>query len=246
VQKSKHNLSICSIRLDNPVATAAVGLQTQMKRFIIAVALIYAPFAFAQGTFDNLDFEQAMPARYSGPVSAAQAIPDWTAEIGSVQQTEIYQNGFSTGAAQVVLLTQNPQQPPIDGNYSILIDSNPLASASISQTGQIPPGSQSLLFEAEPGDGPLMVTVGNDSLSLFPVAAQTGYEVYGANISAWAGQTEQITFTAVPYSIALNFWELDDISFSPTAIVPEPNPLALTSIGGVLFGLYRRFAPKRQ
>ena len=38
---------------------------------------------------------------------------------------------------------------------------------------------------------------------------------------------------------------LDDISFSPTSVIPEPEPLALMSIGGLLFALYRRFAPKR-
>ncbi|MGP8236267.1 MAG: PEP-CTERM sorting domain-containing protein [Limisphaerales bacterium] len=37
---------------------------------------------------------------------------------------------------------------------------------------------------------------------------------------------------------------LDDISFSPNA-VPEPNTLALTALGGLLFVLYRRLAPKR-
>jgi hypothetical protein len=65
--------------------------------------------------------------------------------------------------------------------------------------------------------------------------------VYGANIAPYAGQTGQLEFTATFY----NWVELDDISFSTTAI-PEPSPLALTGVGGLLFALYRRFAPKRQ
>jgi hypothetical protein len=43
----------------------------------------------------------------------------------------------------------------------------------------------------------------------------------------------------------LNNWTLDDISFSTTSI-PEASPLVLTGVGGLLFALYRRFAPKRQ
>jgi hypothetical protein len=215
-----------------------------------AVSMLIAESGFAQGTFQNLNFEQAEPVfvnGISGPyVTVASALPYWTAEIGGVQQTEIYQNGGSTGAAEISLLTSISPQPPLDGNYSVLLQANPLASASISQTGEIPPGSQSLLFDAQGGYGQLTVTIGNDSLTLFSVSAGPNYEVYGANITAWSGQTEQLAFTATTsYSIGLVNWELDDISFSPTSVVPEPSPLVLTAIGGVLFGLYRRFAVKR-
>jgi hypothetical protein len=211
----------------------------------LSIGLLTMP-VLGQGTFANLDFEQAIPAQFSGAVAAAQAIPYWTAEIAGIPQTYIDQNGLSTGAPEVVLLTPIAGQPPIDGDYSVMLTANPLASSSISQTGQIPAGSQSLLFDAAPGLGPLMVTVGNDSLTLFPVRSGPRFEVYGVNISPWAGQTEPLTFTASAYSIALNNWEIDDISFSPTAVVPEPNPLGLTAIAGVLFGLYRRFAVKRR
>jgi hypothetical protein len=141
---------------------------------------------------------------------------------------------------------------PIDGNFSVLLwggayPSGVIAAASISQTGEIPPGTQSLLFDAGGGpEDPPAVFIGNDGLTLFPVGSGTGgngvaYTVWGGNISSWAGQNEQLTFSegVTPSFIAL----IDDISFSPIAVIPEPSPLVLTGIGGLLFGLYRRFAP---
>jgi hypothetical protein len=78
------------------------------------------------------------------------------------------------------------------------------------------------------------------------VATYPNYTQYGANISAWAGDTEQLTFSALASSTTgLNNWTVDDISFSLEA-VPEPNAFVLTGIAGVLFALYRRYAPKRQ
>jgi hypothetical protein len=163
-----------------------------------------------------------------------------------VPQTQIWENGFSTGAPGVSLLSQNPTVPPLDGDYSVSLTGS-FSSASISQIGEIPVGTQLLWFDAEPfpRGGPLVVTIGNDSLTLFPTQTGVNFNVYGANISAWAGQTEPLTFTAVGNNTTFNVWEIDDISFSPTAVVPEPDPLALMGIGGVLFALYRRFATKQ-
>ncbi len=68
-----------------------------------------------------------------------------------------------------------------------------------------------------------------------------------ANISAWGGDSEQLTFFqcwGTPTARVRG--KLTDIAFSPLAVIPEPSSLALTSIGGILFALYRRFAPKLQ
>jgi hypothetical protein len=224
-----------------------VEYDTAVKVPIALVCLSYSHLARAQGTFDNLDFEQANPA-VVGPytVTAASAIPDWIAEIGAAQQTDIKENFFSTGAPEVVLLSANTQQPPLYGDYSILLTASSV-SASISQTGMIPAGTQSLFFDAQsvPQYGNLAVMIGTQIVPFVPVATEPNYTVYGANISAWAGQTEQLTFSALPVTIALNDWEIDDISFSPTAMVPEPSPLALAGIGTVLFAIYRRVAQRR-
>src|ERR1700728_2715948 len=121
---------------------------------------------FGQGTFQNLDFEEANPVVVSpGVVTAASAIPDWTAAIGEVQQTDIKENFFSTGAPEVVLLNATSPQPPLDGSYSVLLTGS-FASASISQTGLIPAGTQSLFFDAEspPENGTLAVVIGTQTV----------------------------------------------------------------------------------
>jgi hypothetical protein len=137
---------------------------------------------------------------------------------------------------------QNPLQP-IDGKYSVLLTGTG-ATASISQTGLVPVGTQSLLFEANAGNGTLAVLVGNQTVPITAVGTGPNYTLYGANLSAWAGQTEPLTFSALQFNSGLNSWVIDDISFSPTTI-PEPSPIILTGVGALVFALYRRFAPKR-
>jgi len=89
-------------------------------------------------------------------------------------------------------------------------------------------------------------TVSFDGVNLSPVTLGTGpnYSIlYGANIAPYAGQTGTLAFTAVVPSLSTSWIGLDDITFSAT---PEPSPLVLTGIGGVLFAIYRRFATERQ
>ena len=102
----------------------------------------------------------------------------------------------------------------------------------------------------EQNQGSFAVTVGGESINMVPLQNFANYTLYGGNVSAWAGQdtTLRITQLAPPLNqggAALSVLELDDIVFSPAA-VPEPRPLALTCIAGLLFALYRRFAPNRQ
>src|SRR5208282_6540402 len=112
------------------------------------------------------------------------------------------------------------------------------ATAGISQTGLIPSGTQSLLFESQIAPvpfGPLNILIGTQSVPYVEVGTGPNYIVYGANISAWAGQSEELTFSDPNDS---GGWEIDDISFSPTAVAPEPSPLVLTGIGGLLFAIF--------
>jgi hypothetical protein len=198
--------------------------------------------AQAQGTFQNLNFELANPGQYSSiSVPVLEALPDWTATIGGVQQVDVGYNAFSTGAPVVSLI--GPGFGPIDGSYSVLLTAS-FATVAISQTSLIPTGTQSLYFEAQPGLGALNVLVGNQNIPFAAVGTGPNYTLYGANMSAWAGDIEQLTFAAQEFTSQLNDWELDDISFSSQA-VPEPSPLALTGVGTLVFALYRRYAPKR-
>ena len=206
----------------------------------------------AQGTFQNLNFELANTGSltFALDVPVTSALPYWTVTTEGVQQTQIVYNGESAGAPAVNLIGPgyNPDviPAPIDGNYSVFLQGSFPGSAAISQTGLIPTGTQSLFFEADPADdtappGQLELQVGTQVVPFFAVETEPTYTLYGANISAWANDTEPLTFTAMQDNTALNNWEIDDISFSTNAVSPEPNILALTAIGGLLFGARKRF-----
>jgi hypothetical protein len=200
--------------------------------------------AQAQGTFQNLNFEQANPVSANDPdapyfVTASSALPNWGVFYSGVQQSDISYNGISTGATQVTLLsTGNSSYNAIDGSYSVLLQGIvPGSTASISQTGLIPSGTQSLLFEAQPGIGPLDVYVGTQIVPFTAVGTGPNYTLYGGNIAAFAEDTEELTFSA--FGGSYNNWEIDDISFSPTAATPEPSIVALMLMGGLAFGVNR-------
>jgi hypothetical protein len=210
----------------------------------VILEIVTMSFVFsihAQGTFQNLNFESANPGTtFSFGVPVSSALPGWTVTIGGVQQTDVGVNTFSTGAPAVSLIAPGGPVPAIDGNYSVFLTGS-TAVSSISQSGLIPSGMESLFFDAQQGtggggNGTLSLMVGNQTVPITPVETESGYTVYGANISAWAGDPEQLTFSASEATSGLNNWTLDDISFSPTA-TPEPNTLALIVMGGAAFAV---------
>jgi hypothetical protein len=221
----------------------------------VAVVCVSAFHAEAQGTFQNLDFEAANIVTIPGQpfqAAVADALPGWTVDFGSAPQTQIPYNSTIDGGQATVEIFANGYPggpgPVIDGNFDVFLQGGRFngvpVNASISQTGQIPSGTQSLFFDASFGPvTPLQVFIGDQQIPFFAVgiggAPRVDYTVYAANISAWAGQTEQLTFSS-----AGGFNLIDDISFSPQA-VPEPSPLALTGVPALIVTLYRRFAPKR-
>ncbi len=71
-------------------------------------------------------------------------------------------------------------------------------------------------------------------LSFIATSNAPNFTVWTADISAYAGQYGQLSFTAPWQSSGL----LDNIQFS-SAPIPEPNGLALAALGGLLLGLRR-------
>jgi hypothetical protein len=210
------------------------------------------PFiACAQGAFENLDFESAdvtdsTPVQGIGYVPISAALPGWTAYLGNNETTQILYNNFTLGAVSVDLEGTQFLSGGyvIDGNYSVVLQfGGPPATgadASIAQIGTVPINAESLLFKAW-GTPNFSVSFAGTSLS--PVVVSTGqgefgqtYNEYGVNIASYAGVTGQLEFSADQGNLVL-----DDIAFSPTA-VPEPGIVALTAIGGLLFGARKRFA----
>jgi hypothetical protein len=207
--------------------------------------------ACGQVYFQNLDFESAnlsptAVGEFPVYVPFSSALPDWTGYLGTTQATEALQNATTIGDASIDILGPNyPVNGPfgwgtIDGDYSVLLQPGAVGtgtgSASISQAGAVPLGMQSLQFSAiYAGDSGFLVSFAGRSLSPVVIASEVSpsglaYNVYGVNMSAFAGETGDLEFIAPFGPSAL---ELDDITFSASA-VPEPNMLALTAVGGLI------------
>jgi hypothetical protein len=241
----------------------------QIVKYLVTIMLMLKPFTgYSQGTFQDLDFESASvassPAGLYPPtfVPIASAMPGWAAYLGAEQQTQVLYNYPTLSTASVCLIgpTWNSSGGGvflpigiIDGNYSVVVQSgvNPNEvgyvpeNASISQTGTVPATAQSLEFEAT-AVGPFSVSFAGNTLSPIALSSSVGEDgqpvtLYDANISAWAGDTGPLEFTA-DYTVNDPFIVLDDITFSPNPVTPEPAVLPLTALGGIVFAARKRLA----
>jgi hypothetical protein len=215
--------------------------------------LLIFPSAQAQVGFQNLNFESATLApipsgQYGGEVPISSALPGWNASIGGVSLTQVLQNNYTLGEAMIDVLGPSwsfTEPGIINGNYSVYLQAFYVTEGNVSlwQNGTIPANAESLQFKAsiQPLAGSFSVSFAGNSLS--PVVLSVGqspsgqpYDVYGANISAYAGQTGQLEFTALDNNSAEQI-ELDDITFSTNYITPEPSTWALLVMGGLTFGV---------
>jgi hypothetical protein len=213
--------------------------------FCISVSFAISRNTFGQG-FVNLDFNAANLSPYGAGgsfVPAADAIPGWTGYLGSSQQTTILYNNLTTGEAAIAILGTNNTLgvSPIPGNaYTVVLQAGEV-SASIAQTALIPATSESILFTATwPYASGWQVTVAGQIIPVSQVSiVGSGISIYAGDISAFAGQTDELRFTALAGAGSpVNMW-LDSISFS-TAPVPEPSVLSLSVMSLLFFILIVR------
>jgi hypothetical protein len=216
-------------------------MKSAHKFFLILSHALLASSAgiHAQGTFQNLNFESANVSAYgAGPaaVPTTMALPGWSSYTYGSPSSSIIYNTVSLGAAEVSLQGPGSHEHIIQGSYTVIlqgsIGSTP-GSAAIGQTGMIPEATQSLIFWGYAGlddvsfDGQIL------PLELLNFTAQ--YAVYGANVSAYAGQTGQLLFTGQP-----NYEDfIDNIQFSPN-VIPEPATWTLMVYGARMLALWRR------
>lgn len=197
--------------------------------------------------FMDLNFESASLSGLSeGSLPTTSAFPDWSAYYGppgnptQANVSTVYYDTTTLGGALVILVdSNNPSYgglAPLQGNYSLLLEgSTPAAAstASLGQTGTIPNTALSLVLW-EYGNSP-DVSFNGQMLSFVDVSNALSYTVYAADISAYAGDTGQLLFTAPVNTYNL----IDNIQFS-TSAVPEPSALALSVVGS-LFLAWRRW-----
>jgi hypothetical protein len=105
----------------------------------------------------------------------------------------------------------------------------PPGTAAIGQTAQIPESSLSFTFFASSDSG-FQVTFGGQNIPLVEYESTANYNIWGGDISAFAGESKELLFTGGGI--------LDNIIFS-TSPVPEPGTGGLILCGAVLFGFGR-------
>lgn len=229
-------------------------MKTIKNIILIILILILRQNGEAQG-FLNLNFESANPSGHppnSSDVPVTSAFPGWsvsygTPGVGTNAASTVWYDGLSLGGAFVSVNDTNTGSGfvPLQGRYSAYLfgglssGGNPTYS-TISQTGLVPNGTLSLLMDVKPWNG-FSVSLGGQTINMVALQTFSSYTLYGGDISAFAGQSVQLSITAPPTSIP-NGVLLDDIVFSPSS-VPEPSTLALGALGTLLLG-FRRWRQK--
>ena len=206
----------------------------------------------AQSSFQNLDFEAAvvpnLPPDQTAFISFTNAFPGWTRYVDDTNLAGVAgYNGISIGAHLVSLVDGHTffySNRVIEGYFTAVIqsgDANPPVydgPAAIAQTGLIPASARSVLFSASAGTEitNFFLALNGQGVPFFPLDAGANFVTYGANISAFSGQTAELRFTSRPS--ANNLFTtvfLDDIRFSDMTI-PEPRVLSLLALGALLLG----------
>jgi hypothetical protein len=217
------------------------------RKFIwVSIALLVALVmqCRSQG-FVNLNFESANVSGYSQAtyIPIAKAFPGWSATMFNASTTNanppIVYDGISTGGAGISIVDKNAAAAPLNGNFSAFLFGGGTSvpdSVELSQTGLVPAGTLSLLFNAYNVAAPFVVTLGGQIVNMVPLQTFSNYTLYGGNISSMAGAVESLNFIEPPASfVGPSFFELDNIQFSSSP-VPEPGALALTAFGSILLG----------
>jgi hypothetical protein len=214
-------------------------------RLFLVLVFTVAQHAFAQGTFQNLNFEAAHnipvfdPQGHPWTMPASDALPGWTCYIGTNQTGSAWYNDVALDSAAVSILSSTSPYPPsgfVLGQYCLSLQSTFLpqfgGSASVGQTGQLPFDAQSIRFR---GTVPFGVSFAGSAIPLAVLSSQAGYNIYGGDISQFAGVTGDLRITSFGH-----FGYLDSLTLSSQPI-PEPATISLFVMGlGVLYLRRRR------
>jgi hypothetical protein len=230
-------------------------MKPQRPTWLVAglALLLSVAGAEGQGTFQNLDFESAVlvpvPGDPYGGVAFGPAFPGWTVYIGGAPldaawyPNALYNNEFLDSSGISIFDHNFAYGSVIQGNYTALLQAGmdlktlQPADTRLSQTGLVPIGTQSLLFEARFTYGrpptSFAVTLDGQNLSLVPLSTSGGNTLYSADVRQWAGTTATLDFTlfAGRPHIDNAYLALDSIQFWQ---VPEPSVYALFALGALL------------
>ena len=168
--------------------------------------------------------------------------PQQTFGYGDPSTTVAY-NDIALDSSAVTLHGSNDNIPVTSGQYSIFLQGgsqfvSSSSYAAIWQSGQVPANAQSLIYWG----GALQVTFNGQPLAPFAIGSGANYTIWSMDISAYAGQTGQLMFTAPWQTSSL----LDNIQFSSSP-VPEPSIFSLCAVSlAFLLGLRFMKRPNHQ
>lgn len=191
------------------------------------------------------------------PISSLSAFPYWTVREDSTVCTAVWGVPVALDETSVALVSAG--YSPIAGSYSVQLSAYadvPVGapgyyrSSSISQTGLIPFGTQSIRFlMASPSQAGAVqpnpvVTLNGVPISISELSRSGGIISMGGNIGAFAGTAATLAFSCqaiqgAPFPANENIFNLDNIQFS-TLSVPEPKALTVIGVGVLLTCLCRR------
>lgn len=210
---------------------------------VMLMLLTQAPAAWAQG-FVNLDFEHPIlplnPVNFQVPIT--NALPGWMGFIGNSQVDQVVYNTISLGGAAISLQGANGFISPLQGRYSVGLQSSDPGSqfmSTLAQIGQVPQYARSIQFFASP-NATLEISFAGQTLPLTQIGSGNGYDILAGDISAFAGQTGELSFiSGIGPQGHGGAGFLDNIQFSPQA-VPEPGVFGLSALGALLLALRTR------
>ncbi|HLH55416.1 MAG TPA: hypothetical protein VKY92_17575 [Verrucomicrobiae bacterium] len=191
-------------------------------------------------SFVNLDFESASVPAWGTPqtIPFAQALPGWTQTISEPLSTNVLYNNTYLDSAGICLIDTNASPfigEVIDGRYTVLLESGlgystNVSDTTLSQTGLVPSGTKSIQFKAA-SSGKFVVSIGGQALPLAILGGGSNYTLYGADVSQWAGQTQQLSFTIFGDRPHVNDESLllDDIQFTSQSVAVAP-PFILSAL----------------
>src|SRR5450755_3545261 len=157
-----------------------------IKIFGAITFLILWQHAQGQG-FVNLDFENAKIVFNGFLLSVPDAFPGWTVNAPYI----IYDDLSLSGNSISIMDASSPVFPTtIQGAYYAFLSSGNTPglgqTISLGQSGTIPLGIESMSFWGNLGG--LQISFGGQALAFSETGSTANYNIYAADISAFAGQ----------------------------------------------------------